>query len=65
MADTLAPRLAVRRAAMTRDMPDRYVGDAEVYNELKESLGVRSVSFSEQIRQTAAFMAEWPEEALV
>ncbi|HEY2482179.1 MAG TPA: NAD(P)-dependent oxidoreductase [Caulobacteraceae bacterium] len=62
VADTLAPRLAVRRVAMTRDLPDRYVGDAAAYNALRDALGVRPVDLPEQIRQTAAFMAEWPEE---
>jgi nucleoside-diphosphate-sugar epimerase len=64
VADTLAPRLAVRRAPMTRDLPDRYVGDGAAYNDLRESLGVRTVSLTDQILQTAAFMAKWPEEAL-
>jgi nucleoside-diphosphate-sugar epimerase len=62
VADTLAPRLAVRRAAMTRDLPDRYVGDGAAYTALRDALGVRPVDLPEQIRQTAAFMAEWPEE---
>ncbi len=63
VTDTLAPRLKVRRAPMTRDMPDRFVGDGAAYAALRDSLGVRPVAFPEQIRQTAAFMAEWPEEA--
>jgi nucleoside-diphosphate-sugar epimerase len=62
VADTLSPRLKVRRAALTRDATDRYVGDATNYNALRDMFRVRTVDFEEQIRQTAAFMAEWPDE---
>jgi hypothetical protein len=64
VADTLAPRLKVLRPAMTRDLPDRYVGDGAAFEALGETYGVRQVSLAEQIRQTADYMAEWPEEAV-
>lgn len=63
VADTLAPRLKVLRPAMTRDLPDRYVGDGAAFQALGETYGVRPVSFAEQIRQTADYMKECPEEA--
>ena len=62
VADTLAPRLKVLRAAMTRDRPDRYVGERAAFQALGEAYGVRPVSFAEQIRQTADYMAQHPEE---
>jgi nucleoside-diphosphate-sugar epimerase len=63
VADTLRPRLKVRRATLSRDATDRYVGDPTNYDALRDVFRVRPVSFEEQIRQTAAFMAEWPDEA--
>jgi nucleoside-diphosphate-sugar epimerase len=63
VADALAPRLKVLRPAMARDLPDRYVGDGAAFRALGETHGVRSVSFAEQIRQTADYMAEYAEEA--
>jgi len=61
VADTLAPRLKVLRPAMTRDLPDRYVGDGAAFHALGEAYAVRQVSFAEQIRQTADYMAEYVE----
>jgi nucleoside-diphosphate-sugar epimerase len=63
VADTLSPRLKVRRAALSREATDRYVGDPTNYDALREVFRVRPVSFEEQVRQTAEFMAERPEEA--
>jgi hypothetical protein len=52
----------VRRPGLTRDVPDRYVGDGARFRALRYEFGVRPISFPEQIRQTADYMAEWPDE---
>jgi hypothetical protein len=39
------------------------VGDGAAFAALGAAYGVRPVSFAEQIRQTADYMAQWPEEA--
>jgi nucleoside-diphosphate-sugar epimerase len=62
VADTLRPQLKVWRGAIGREATDRYVGDAAKYDALRQLFGVRPVSFADQIRQTAAFMSEWPDE---
>jgi nucleoside-diphosphate-sugar epimerase len=64
VADILAPRLKVLRPAMTRDLPDRYVGERAAFQALGETLGVRRVAFAEQIRQTADYMVRHPEETV-
>jgi nucleoside-diphosphate-sugar epimerase len=53
----------VERAAFDPAAPaDRYVGDARAFAELARAYGVSQTSLQTQIRQTAAFMAEYPEE---
>jgi nucleoside-diphosphate-sugar epimerase len=43
--------------------PDRYVGDGRAFAELARTYGVDQTSLKTQIGQTAAYMAEHPEEA--
>jgi nucleoside-diphosphate-sugar epimerase len=61
VGDCLRPNLPVRRPLLTGDAPDRYVGDGAYFRALRERFGVRPVGFAEQIRQTADYMAEWPD----
>jgi nucleoside-diphosphate-sugar epimerase len=42
---------------------DRYVGDGAAYTALGRELAVARTSFSDQIRQTADYMAQFPEAA--
>jgi nucleoside-diphosphate-sugar epimerase len=58
VADALgAPRVA-HRPPPSGEKEDRYVGDGEVYASLRQLFRVEPVAFSEQIRQTARFMAD-------
>jgi nucleoside-diphosphate-sugar epimerase len=53
----------VERAAFDPNAsPDRYVGDGRVFADLAQAYGVPQTSLEMQIRQTAAFMTEYPEE---
>jgi nucleoside-diphosphate-sugar epimerase len=57
VADALsAPRVA-HRPPPSGEIEDRYVGDGKVYGSLRHRYAVEPVAFSEQIGQTARFMA--------
>lgn len=47
----------VDRAVITSDRVDHYVGDAETYERLLAAAGIAPVSFPDQIRETADYMA--------
>ena len=64
VATTLAPGLPIRRPQLDKAAADdRYVGDGAAYAALGRQLGVTSAPLPEQIRETAAYMAEFPEAA--
>ena len=56
VADTLGTGPTVR-AAITSERVDRYVGDREEYDRLRGLLGIADVSFAEQVRETADYLA--------
>jgi nucleoside-diphosphate-sugar epimerase len=53
----------VRSPFDPRAEPDYYAGDGSAYAELGRSFGVARTLLAEQIRDTACFMAEYPEVA--
>jgi UDP-glucuronate decarboxylase len=61
VAETLGSTEGISRPAFDRDAPpDRYVGDPAAYLALTRELAAPAPGLAEQIRQTAAFMAEHP-----
>ncbi|HEY1560521.1 MAG TPA: NAD(P)-dependent oxidoreductase [Caulobacteraceae bacterium] len=62
IADAVAVALnrprGAQRPPQSEEIEDRYVGDGVTYAALCRDFGVERVTFSEQIRQTARFMAE-------
>jgi nucleoside-diphosphate-sugar epimerase len=61
--DALGHQVGVRRPQMDEASPDRYVGDGGAYRSLLRKYGVRRTRLDEQIRQTADFMAAWPDNS--
>lgn len=63
VAAVLSPGLEVRRTRFDPEAPaDRYVGEAAAYDALRRAAEVRQIAFEEQIRTTARYMADYPEE---
>jgi UDP-glucuronate decarboxylase len=60
VAGALGHCRGVRRPAMASVQEDRYVGDGALYASLRRGQGVEPVGFSQQVRETAKFMAEIP-----
>ena len=58
----LAPGAEVHRPRFDPEAPaDRYVGEGAAYDALRRAAGVGQTSFDEQIRTTAAYLADYPE----
>jgi nucleoside-diphosphate-sugar epimerase len=56
VAATLNPALAVERPALISTDADFYVGDAAAYSALRAAHGAETVSFADQIRETATYL---------
>lgn len=64
VAATLDHRLGIRRPPLKAGAPeDRYVGDGAAHRTLSQKYGIPSIDLADQIRQTACFMAECPEDS--
>lgn len=59
--DALGRQVGVRRPQLNEGAPDRYIGDGEAYFSLLSKYGVVRTPLAEQIRQTADYMAAWPD----
>lgn len=57
----LGREVGISRPPLTDAAPDRYVGDGATYRRLLAKYGVRHTPLAEQIRQTAEYMAAWPD----
>lgn len=56
--------LGVRRPPLSSEQSsDRYVGDGKAFAALRRELSVPELALPDQIRQTAAYMAEFPDES--
>jgi nucleoside-diphosphate-sugar epimerase len=53
--------VGVERPPLSDAAPDRYVGDGAIWRGLLAKYGVRHSPLAEQIRQTAQYMAAWPD----
>ncbi len=64
VAHTLGHQLGVARQPLMEGRPaDRYVGDGIAYRALRDEYGVSPIGLSDQIKETARYMAAYPEEA--
>lgn len=63
VAAALDHRLGIERPPLRAAEPeDRYVGDGVAHQALCREFGMASISLTDQIKQTARFMAECPED---